>query len=138
MPSGDGVLLVGVFREVVEVNAAWQHRAPDELPIALPQAAAERLDVVDELRARRGFALGDGVPDVYAVQRLALGGGRAGQRGERGKNVHGMDEAVHGLGLDVAGPVGAGANAAAAFEKRSLAVAIRAVVTGEIDLRHVG
>ena len=135
---GEVVLLGRILREVVEVNAGGKHRAPDEFPVALPQRRAERLDVVDELRARRGLALGDGVPDVDAVERLALGGGRPGERGERGIEVHGVDQAVHGLGLDVAGPVGESADARRALEERAFAVTIGAVVARDLHLRHVG
>ena len=97
MGGGEVVLLGRILGEVVEVDAGGKQRAPDELPVALAHRAAERLDVVDDLRARRGLAFGDGVPDVHAVERLALGGGGAGQRGERGIDVHGVDHAVHGL-----------------------------------------
>src|SRR5262245_47101549 len=94
MRGGDVVLFVGILSEVVEVNAARQRGAPDELPIALPDASAERFDVVDKFRARRRFASRDGVPDVHAVERFASGGGCASQGSERGVNVHGVNDAV--------------------------------------------
>src|SRR5262249_2087913 len=46
-------------------------------------------------------------------------------------------EAVHGLGLDMAGPVGQGGDAAATFKEHSLAFTIRAIVRGQIDLGYV-
>ena len=58
--------------------------------------------------------------------------------GERRVEVNRVNEAVHGLGLDVAGPVGQRADAGCAFVERALALAIRAVVAGERHLRHVG
>ena len=51
--------------------------------------------------------------------------------------IHGVNEAVHGLSLDMARPVGEGGDAAAPFKERSLAVAIEAVVAGNLDLRNV-
>ena len=44
----------------------------DELPVAPPDARAERLGVVDDLRARGRFAFADGAPHVHAVERFVL------------------------------------------------------------------
>ncbi len=52
---GEVVLFGGVLREVVQVHAGGQERAPDEFPMALAQCGAEGLDVIDELGARRGL-----------------------------------------------------------------------------------
>ena len=67
-------LLARVFRDVEQFGALGQGRAPDELPVALADAGAEGLDVVDHFGARRGLALGNGGPDIEAVERLAAGG----------------------------------------------------------------
>src|SRR6218665_3359849 len=133
MRGGDVDFLVGVFGDVVEFHAAGQRRSPDEFPIALADAATERLDVVEELRAGRRFAFRDGVPDVHAVERLALGYGGAGQRGNRGINVYGVNDAIHRLWLDVAGPVGQSGDTAAAFVERTFAAAIRTIIARQFD-----
>ena len=52
MRGGDVVRFVGIIGEVVEVNARGNQRAPDEFPIALAHGAPERLDVIDNFRAR--------------------------------------------------------------------------------------
>ena len=52
MRSGNVVGLVRIFREVVEVNACGNQRAPDEFPIALAHRTPKRLDVIDNFRAR--------------------------------------------------------------------------------------
>ena len=97
MRGGDVVLLVGVFSEVVEVNARRNQRTPDEFPIALAHGAAERLDIIDDFRARRRLVFADGAPDIQAVERLAFGGGRAGEIGKGRINVHDVNDAVHRL-----------------------------------------
>src|SRR5262249_20855324 len=52
MRSGDVVLLVGIFCEVVEVNACGNQRTPNAFPVTLPHCCAERLDVIDDFAAR--------------------------------------------------------------------------------------
>ena len=66
--DGEVVLLRWVVGDIVELNALRQGRSPDELPVALPDAGAKRLDIVHDLGSGRGLALADRAPDVEAVQ----------------------------------------------------------------------
>jgi hypothetical protein len=61
-----------ILREVIEFNFLGQERVPHEFPVAFSHRAAEWLDVVDDLGARRRFAFCDSVPDVDAIERLAI------------------------------------------------------------------
>src|SRR5262249_42895480 len=76
-------LLRRVLRDVVQLQRRRQRGAPDELPVTLAYAAAERLDVVDYFLARRGLALADAGPNGQAIQGVALVGVCSGERSPR-------------------------------------------------------
>jgi len=103
-------------------------------PVSLADRSAERLDIIDYFGPRRRSALAYGGPDIQAIQRLALGRGRAGQFGESGIHVHDVNQTLNdGAGRNVARPVGEGADARAAFIERTFALAIGSVVAWDFD-----
>jgi len=119
-----------VLGEVEELEGRGQRRVPDELPIALPDAAHRRLDVVDDLGTRGRRALADRGPDIDAVERLLhLVDPAPGQADERRVQIDAVQELVRDTPcLDAARPVGQSHDAAAALVDGRLAVAVRTVV----------
>ena len=83
-----------ILRDVVQLDGLRQQRVPDQLPIALADGSTERLDIVDELRARRGLAFADRPPDVHAVERLVLAKMPAGKIDERRIEINRVDHLV--------------------------------------------
>src|SRR5262245_32403962 len=133
------VLLVRILCEIEEFYVRGKYRSPDELPVAIANGGAERLDVINQLFPRRRLALADGLPDIHSVQRFAFGGRCAGEFGECRIHVHSMYHPVdRAAWLDMAGPVGKGAHQRASFVKRAFTVTIRTIITGNLDLRYVG
>src|SRR5215471_4600333 len=105
MVASQVVLFVRIFGEVVELNVGRKYRSPNQLPIALTQGRAKRLDIIDNLSAGGRFALANSRPDIHSIKRLAFGGGSAGEGGEGRIHVHGVNHSVDGPGLDVPRPV---------------------------------
>src|ERR1043166_1494798 len=53
MVASQVVLFVRIFGEVVELDVGRKYRSPNQLPIALTQRRAKRLDIIDNLSAGR-------------------------------------------------------------------------------------
>src|SRR5262249_59969186 len=122
-------LLTGILRDVVELQSGRQWGAPDQFPIPFPHAAAEWLDVVNDLMTRRWLTLAHRGPDVDAIKRLSFVQACAGKPGKRRKHVHDMDDFVVLAGLDVAWPIGECHNARTAFVQHAFPAAIWTVVS---------
>src|SRR5262249_20743036 len=78
-----------------------------------------------------GFSLGDRGPHVHSVERLVLAELSTGNAGKGRVHIGHVDHAIDRPRLDLAWPIGKGRYPGAAFEERSLAVAIRTVVSGK-------
>jgi hypothetical protein len=96
--------LGGILCDVVELQRRGQRCSPDQLPVAIANAAAERLDVVDNLLARRRLTFAKRWPDVYAIERLAVLAACARERGRRRIQIDDVNELLGLTWLDVARP----------------------------------
>ena len=112
-------LLLRVVCEVVELGLARERGHAHELPVALANGAPDGLDVDEDLLVGRGFSFGQGGPDVLAVERMILGPLSAGERQQRGHDVHHVDRFVDHGRLELARPVDERRNPNAALVKRA-------------------
>src|SRR5262245_32163634 len=139
MDGSEIVLLVRILCEIEEFNAGGKCRSPNELPIAVANGSAEWLDAINNFRPWRRLAFADGSPDIHSVQRFALVSRCTGEFGQCRIHVHSVHYSIDGAArLDMAGPISKSAHQCASFVKRAFAIAIRTVITGNLDLGYVG
>src|SRR5262245_44219751 len=117
-------LLGRVFCDVVEFQSGGQRSTPDQLPITLPHAAAEWLDVVNDLVTRRRLAFADRGPDIDPIKRFSLVCVRSSQPGEGRKHVHDVHDFLDLAGFDLARPIGERYNPSTALIQHSFPATI--------------